>query len=134
MRPFAPLLRAAAEELQRHGGAVDGPIRVEATGPDRTHIMVESAISPSDILARTTESPPMPAHRNGAPVPQRGKLFSPIEEAILAAVTRDWQTKVELARACGQPVSSFFGAILSNLVERQWLESGRQGYRLPDGE
>lgn len=63
-----------------------------------------------------------------------GQLFSPIEKSILEAATDDWQTALQLAERTQQSRSTWFCAILSNLVERQWLQGGRNGYRLPRTE
>lgn len=58
-----------------------------------------------------------------------GLMFSPIEKSVLKVATLNWQTGMELAEKTGQTCSSWFRAILSNLVEREWLEGGRNGYR-----
>lgn len=58
-----------------------------------------------------------------------GKMFSTIEEQILKAATDNWQTAAQLAEKCNAPLSGWFRAILSNLVEREYLEGGRNGYR-----
>jgi hypothetical protein len=60
-----------------------------------------------------------------------GKMFSHIEEAIMRAVTDNWQTATQFAEKCNQTPTTWFRSILSNLVEREWLEGGRNGYRLP---
>lgn len=64
---------------------------------------------------------------------QRGRQFSPVEEAILAVMTKEWQNKVLIAEACKMPMSSQFCALLTNLVDREFLESGHKGYRLNSG-
>jgi hypothetical protein len=65
------------------------------------------------------------------PAGQAGKPFSPIEEAILASATRDWQTAQQFADLTGQKCNHWFYAIIGNLADREYLESGRSGYRLP---
>lgn len=64
---------------------------------------------------------------------RRREEFSPTEQAIMAAVTDQWQTRQQIADACNMPCSGAFSAILTNLVERNYLLSSQRGYRLnPD--
>lgn len=85
-------------------------------------------------------APPVPEPAQACPTLEQlsgrapGKLFSTIEVSILAAATDDWQTAAQLAEKTGQTASSWFRAILSNLVEREWLRGGRNGYRLAQKE
>lgn len=69
---------------------------------------------------------PIPGH-----VPAVSRQFSPTEEAIMAVVGHDWMTKVQISEALKMPISSSFCALLTNLAEREYLESGNRGYRLP---
>jgi hypothetical protein len=62
---------------------------------------------------------------------RRGRDFSPTEDEILKVITDDWQTKAEIAAACNMRLTSSFSAILTNLVEREWIESSPKGYRFP---
>jgi hypothetical protein len=86
-----------------------------------------------DDLSVPVETPPMSPTFDGQSEPTRGLDFSPIEALILRAVSADWQTAAELAAKVGQKRSTWFNAILSNLVERRWLDGGRHGYRLRPG-
>lgn len=49
----------------------------------------------------------------------------------MRVVAATWLTRAQIAEACCMTVSSQFSAILTNLAEREWIESGHFGYRLP---
>lgn len=120
--PLTALQRLALDELRRQGDIEPDVLRIEVR-LGAVYSVIGRQLSEEDLGEN-----PMAGQQNGAP--RRGKLFSPIEEAILKAATADWQTATELASKVGQTRSSWFCAILSNLVEREYLEGGRNGYRL----
>jgi hypothetical protein len=94
-------------------------------------VRIESRVGVAELVVRPAASTACPA---GEQAGRSGKMFSPIEESILAAATDDWQTSVQLAEKTQQTRSSWFSALLANLVERECLEGGHNGYRLPRKE
>jgi hypothetical protein len=74
--------------------------------------------------------------RDGAPartptaVGQGRRELSGLESAILRVVVDQWRTKAQIAQDASLPVSSTLSVLLSNLVERGYLESSGRGYRL----
>ncbi|HTU22864.1 MAG TPA: hypothetical protein VMG10_32795 [Gemmataceae bacterium] len=103
---------------------------------EHVHVRIERGPVYAQLrIGPTDEKPgsrPMTLDSNGHQTP-RGKMFSSIEEAILKAGAAEWQTAAQLAEKTGQSHSTWFCAILSNLVEREYLDGGRNGYRLlPD--
>jgi hypothetical protein len=94
------------------------------------------------ILSNLSDRGALDSGRNGyrlgkgVPVPleeplRRGKELSAIEESILQAATAEWQTAQEFSITTGQKCGHWFYAILGNLADREYLESSRNGYRLP---
>lgn len=86
-------------------------------------------------LTISEEGELMPTPPNGSyngEQPFRGKEFSPIEKSIVEVLlaAEGWMTKTEIAQKCGHSVSSWFSYALANLADRDYLESGRNGYRL----
>jgi hypothetical protein len=110
----AALLELLAESKERH-------VRVEEGGL-RALLAVESLEAITSEPARNT---PKPAYAG------QGKFFSFMEETIMGATTKDWQTRQEIADKTGFTASSQFSVLMSNLAERGCLESGNRGYRLP---
>lgn len=130
MRDFQSLvLPSSGYEVQRVGGTLTAPLQVHILSLDRD-LQFKGIVTQSDLLrfekAASMPDPP----RDGVPAPRRGLEFSPTEAAILEVMTRDWQVKQDIADACKLPLSSQFCALLTNLVDRQYLESGHKGYRL----
>jgi hypothetical protein len=113
-------------ELLRHLAAVLGIPEGEA---------FSIAVRSQSVRFSTTTSADaprvIPEQADAAPSePRQGRRFSPIEEAILKAATDNWQTAAQLAEATGQKLNQWFYAILGNLADREFLESGPKGYRL----
>lgn len=124
--PLTPLQRLALEELRRQGDIEPDMLRIEVRlGP--IYSVVGRQLSEEDLGEK-----PMPTDQNGSQS-RRGEMFSPIERTIIRAATKHWQRAADLADKTGQKCNQWFYAILGNLADRGWLESSRDGYRLPDG-
>jgi hypothetical protein len=86
-------------------------------------------------------APPPPPSCAGCPgrcgpaaAPRRGRFFSPLEEQILSALSKGgWLSSNQLAEALKLADSEKLKSILTNLVDREVIESmpGR-GYRLAE--
>lgn len=120
-----PHLLAALADLLSEGEPVY--VRIERA-PLFAELRVGStSASPQPLAVASRQTP------DGTPR-QQGTMFSPIEQAILNAATHEWQTAGVLADKVGQKSGQWFYAILGNLVDRGWLDSSRNGYRLPDAD
>jgi hypothetical protein len=120
------LLEAAALELQRQGDDPrEGTIRVDIQGPRGLRLHLEGQVSELPQAVSATPNVALPA----PPRSGQGRWLSPTEEAIVGALTSDWQTGQQIAERAGLSRSSFFNAVLSNLAEREVIESSRSGYR-----
>lgn len=104
-------------------------VHLQVNENNRLHIKVNNSEFDLPITDGASLMPQPPNGTHG----KMGQWFSPIEKSILKAATNNWQTAAELAEKTGQPGSSWFRAVLSNLVDREWLEGGRSGYRRCEG-
>jgi hypothetical protein len=76
----SPLLPVAATELKRIGGSLAGPIEVTVAGVDRT-LSIRALIKEEAVQPATESMPSLPA--------RRGREFSPVEEAMLAVMSKE---------------------------------------------
>ena len=104
-------------------------LRLQIGSDQKLHVILEDG---SEAVLPLRRDPVMSQAPNSLPG-NTGLLFSNAEQAILKAATFEWQTAPEIAEKTGHTASTWFRAILSNLVERKWLEGGRNGYRRKNG-
>lgn len=102
----------------------------ELTNKDTLRIEIEVTDGLRIEVTDDDAQPHSPAAGRAAqPRPPTAKTFSPIEEAILKVASREWMPASYFAEKTGQKLNQWLYAILGNLVDRGFLESGRSGYR-----
>jgi hypothetical protein len=120
------LFRAIAERIALDDPR-DAPLQV-------TILTVKGRRLTFDLLglAEVENAEQMPATTQQALPDPRGRWLSPEEELIVKALASgEWRTGQEIADATRQPKNNTFYGLLSNLVERDVIESStRHGYRL----
>lgn len=131
------LLHGAARGILSLGGHLDGTIRVQVNGPDGVQFLHQGRVAPEELLRVAAQPDEADDHPCMPPIPAPNPAWqwlSDIEQAIVNAASRDWQTARQLSIKAGYNVGTTFRVILNNLVERHILESGREGYRIFTGE
>lgn len=120
------LFRATTALTQERLGRRPRRLRVVCTGGAELALKVPRVMGPTP-----GESPPLPLPDDEP----RERRFSDLEERILQAMPADdWMSATEIAKKldqlpAGGQVSGHFRSILTNLMDRNVITSGRAGYK-----